>query len=163
MHTAGQTRSKAVPRGRAKPADPAEALKPLEGMWYGAGAVYPSAYGPGREWRSHEHTEWLWGKRFLLHHWRAHLDDAPFEGLTVYGQDEHGGYFAQQYDNQGTAVRYQVDIAAGHWRLKGEAQRAEYAFAPDGRTIDITWEWRDGRSWKPLCERRATRAQNGGF
>lgn len=136
---------------------PAELLKPLEGTWFVEGQVFESPYGPAAAWRSQEHTEWLWGRRFLLLHWRARLDERPFEGLTVLGQDEDGSYFAQLFDNRGHSARYALHIRGRLWRVTAEHQRGHFRFAPDGHTIGIGWEWRDGPDWKPLSERLATR------
>lgn len=155
MRTATHSRRQALP-GIPKP-PPAELLKPLEGTWFVEGKVFESPYGPAATWRSQEHTEWLWGRRFLLLHWRARLDERPFEGLTVLGQDEDGSYFAQLFDNGGHSMRYGLQVRARHWRVTGAQQRAHFRFSVDGRTIAICWEWREGHAWKPLCDRLATR------
>ena len=146
---------KPAPRLRQPPAD---ALKPLEGPWISDGHVYFSDYGPEATWSSREQGEWLWGKRFLLHQWRAVLDGKPFEGMTVFGHSAQRGYFATLYDNAGNTAFYRVEIAGRVWVLAGERQRAVYRYSAAGDAIDIHWDWRNAEGlWSPLCDRRAVR------
>ena len=43
------------------------------------------------------------------------------------------------------------------WTLTGEHERATYRFSDDGRTQDISWEWKPAEEWLPLCDRTAHR------
>jgi hypothetical protein len=138
--------------------EPAEAFTPLVGPWLVHGAVYESLYGPAAPWRSHEQCEWLWGKRFVLHHWRARIGEHPFDGVTVLGHSAAQGYFASLYDNAGNTLNYRVEIHGRDWTVSGARQRGSLRFAPDSDAIDIHWDWRrpDG-TWAPLSDRRAVR------
>lgn len=138
--------------------EPAEALAPLVGPWLVHGTVYASDYGPESPWRSHEHCEWLWGRRFVLHHWRARIGEHAFDGVTVIGHSPARGYFASLYDSSGNAVTYRLDIHGRDWTVSGVRQRGRFRFTSGGDAIDIHWDWRrtDG-PWLPLCDRRAVR------
>ena len=43
------------------------------------------------------------------------------------------------------------------WTLSGEHERATYKFSEDGRSQEISWEWKPGEGWLPLCDRTAHR------
>jgi hypothetical protein len=77
----------------------------------------------------------------------------------VYGCDEHEGYFANFYTDGGDHPTYLMTIDDHTWTLTGEAQRATFAFGPDGRSIDIRWETRGDEGWQPLCRLEAHRVE----
>ncbi len=43
------------------------------------------------------------------------------------------------------------------WTLTGEHERATFQFSADGRTQEISWEWKPAGEWLPLCDRTARR------
>lgn len=153
MASAPEDRS---PREKS-PALPIARLAPLEGRWHFEGDVAATDHGRPTAWSSEEHCSWLPGKRFLVNQWDARVGDRDFKGMAVFGHDVERGYFATFYDNLGNHPTYELQVDGGTWHLLGDAQRATYEFANDGRTVSIVWETSEGQGWKPFCELTGTR------
>ena len=128
------------------------------GDWHAEGDVYQ---GDKRaRWVSDEHYEWLPGRHFLASRWRADVGGHPFEGQGIFGHDEKRGYFAHFYDNGGHHPEYRLSVDGSRWTFSGEAQRAIYEFAADGKSYKIHWDKREnGGDWQPLCDLTARRVR----
>lgn len=132
-------------------------LGQLVGRWHVEGDVAATEKGPASRWSSEELAEWLPGECFIVHRWDARVGKRDFRGMAVFGCDEQEGYFANFYTDGGHHPVYLVTIDEDTWTLTGEAQRATYAFANEGRSIHIRWEARGEEGWQPLCELAARR------
>ncbi len=136
-------------------------LAVFAGLWHAEGDVHAQGGKAASRWKSHERYEWLPGERFMANRWDADVGGHPFQGLAVLGHDEARGYFAGFFDNGGHAPTYRVAVDGRRWTFTGEAQRATYEFAADGRSMKIHWDvkGRDG-AWQPLCDLRARRERS---
>ena len=108
---------------------------------------------------------WLEGGAFLIQHAAADpplpttppewITNSPFPIVTVIGVDDPSGSFWYLYAD-GRKVRrvYQMSLAKGGWKLRGQAgprffQRFEGTFSGDGRTIAAYWDRsEDGETWQ---------------
>lgn len=55
----------------------------------------------------------------------------------------------------GFARDYTIAVQGRTWTLAGERERATYRCSEDGRTQEISWKWKPGEEWLPLCDRTA--------
>ncbi len=55
---------------------------------------------------------------------------------------EAGRYFARTIENHGFARDCTMTVDGPTWTLSGEHERATYTFSDDGRTQEISWEWK---------------------
>ena len=142
--------------------DKREALAAFLGDWHAEGTSYggkdQSASNPhagATAWRSNHTARWHSGEYFVVQDERA---NGPFDTLSLLGWDaEDERYFARSVENHGFARDYTMTVEDQTWTLTGEHERATYAFSVDGLTQDISWEWKPGDTWLPLCDRTATR------
>ncbi len=82
----------------------------------------------------------------------------PFDTLSIMSVDpKTGRYFARCFENHGFYRLCDLAVDGRVWTLSGDTERARIAFSADGRTQTITWEWRPGDRWLPLCDRIARR------
>ena len=63
------------------------------------------------------------------------------------------------FENHGFYRHYEVVVEGKEWTVTGETERARIQFSEDGKTQTITWEWRPGGQWLPLCDRVARRLE----
>ena len=70
-----------------------------------------------------------------------------------------GRHFARTFENHGFYRHYEVVVEGKVWTVTGETERARIQFSEDGKTQTITWEWRPGGQWLPLCDRVARRLE----
>ena len=156
---------KAVPVRGSKHDDLAAFL----GEWRAEGTSFggtdqsgPDPRSNGIPWISTHSARWHSGEFFLVQDERAQLAGKPFDTLSLFGLEPGGGFFDRTFDNNGYYRHYALAVEDRTWLLTGQAERATTVFSPDGNTQTITWEWlRDGK-WLPLCDRVATRINNGG-
>lgn len=139
-----------------------EALEVFVGCWRAEGTAYggprPTEADPkaaGVPWTSTHEARWHTGKFFLIQDERAVVGE-PFDTLTVMGV-EGGALFARTFENHGYQRHYEVTVAGRVWTFTGATERARIEFAADGNTQTITWEWKPGERWLPLCDRVARR------
>jgi ketosteroid isomerase-like protein len=140
---------------------PVKALEVFAGLWHAEGDVYARGGKAPTRWKSHEHYAWLPGEQFMGNRWQAIVGGHPFEGLAVFGHDKERGYFSTFYDNAGNSPGYRVTVEGRRWTFSGEAQRAVYELAEDGRSMKIHWDAKgeDG-AWQPLCDLKARRERS---
>jgi hypothetical protein len=139
------------------------------GRWRATGTSYGGpkqrANDPksaGEPWVSTHTGSWHTGKFFLIQDERATTGVAPFDTLSVMGVDAATGrYFARSFENHGFYRHYDTAVNGRVWTYTGETERARIEFSADGRTQTITWEWRPGDEWLPLCDRVAVREPEG--
>ncbi len=142
-----------------------EALDVFLGKWTAQGISYggtdQSGDDPkanGEPWFSTHEGAWHTGSFFLIQDERADIAESRFDTLSVLGVDaESGGYFSRTFENHGFYRHYQIKHAGNVWTLTGETERATTAFEDKGRTQIISWEWKRGDAWLPLCDRIAVR------
>lgn len=110
-------------------------------------------------WRSTHTGRWHTGGFFLVQDERAVMPDGqPFDTLSVMGRDhETGRTFARTFENHGFCRDYDLAVEGRIWTISGATERARITFSEDGRKQTITWEWKRGSTWLPLCDRVATR------
>lgn len=141
-----------------------DALNVFVGQWRAEGTSYggtdqsgdPKANG--EPWVSTHETRWHTGSFFLIDDERAKIAGRPFDTHAVLGIDaETGEYFVRTFENHGYYRDYRLNVDGRTWSLSGESERARIEFSPDGRTQMITWEWKRGGKWLPLCDRTATK------
>ncbi len=141
---------------------PHEALAVFLGDWQAQGTSYGGPaqsvhdpHGGATPWRSNHVARWHSGNYFIVQDERA---NGPFDTLSVMGWDgDAGRYFARTVENHGFARDYTMTVDGLTWTLSGEHERATHAFSPDGGTQNISWEWKPGEQWLPLCVRTAQR------
>lgn len=139
-----------------------EKLAIFLGDWHAQGTSYggdgQSSDNPhvgATPWRSIHSARWHSGNYFVVQDERAH---GPFDTLSLLGWDaEAGRYFARTIENHGFARDYTMTVDGRTWTFTGEHERASHTFSEDGRTQDISWEWKPGEHWLPLCNRTAHR------
>lgn len=134
-----------------------------EGMSFGGtdqSGVDPKANGV--PWVSTHSARWHTGKFFLIQDERAQIGGSPFDTLSLMGVGPGADQcFARTFENHGFYRHYKLTEDRLTWQLEGETERARTVFDEEGNTQTITWEWlRDGK-WLPLCDRVATRINNG--
>jgi hypothetical protein len=127
-----------------------------EGTSYGGEAQSPSnPHAGATPWRSHHTARWHSGEYFVVQDERA---NGPFDTLSLMGWDaEDERYFVRSVENHGFARDYTLTAEGRIWTLTGEQERAQYTFSEDGRTQEISWEWKPADNWLPLCDRTAVR------
>jgi hypothetical protein len=96
--------------------------------------------------------------------WRQ---NSPFPIVTVIGPDDPSGAFSYLYaDGRGVRRVYQMTLADGVWKIRGQAgprffQRLQGIFSDDGRTIAAYWERsEDGQRWQRDFDIRYTKARS---
>ena len=145
--------------------DKHQALAPFLGRWRAEGKAYgrpnQSAEDPrsaAEPWISTHTGKWHTGEFFLVQDERATVGGKPFDTLSVMGVDaKTGRHFARSFENHGFYRHYDVSVDGLVWTLSGDTERARIEFSFDRRTQTITWEWRPGDRWLPLCDRVARR------
>ena len=134
------------------------------GDWHAAGTSYggeeqssDDPHAGATPWRSIHSARWHSGEYFIVQDERA---NGPFDTLSLMGWDaEAGRYFARSIENHGFARDYTMTVEGRTWTLSGEHERATYSFSEDGLTQAISWEWKPGEEWLPLCDRTAHRIE----
>ena len=142
-----------------------DALSVFLGRWWAEGESYGSSKQPADEprskavpWVSTHTGRWHTGEFFLIQDERATTGGNPFDTLSVMGVDPATDqYFVRSYENHGYCRAYDLDVKGRVWTLSGDKERARIELSADGRTQTITWEWRPGTRWLPLCDRVAHR------
>jgi hypothetical protein len=158
--------------GQAAPARGSEhdGLTVFLGEWRAEGVSFGGTDQSGADskangvpWVSTHTARWHTGEFFLIQDERAQIDGKAFDTLSVMGVEPGDkGYFARTFENHGFYRHYRLSADDRTWLLEGETERARIVFSADGNTQTITWEWlRDGK-WIPLCDRVASRTDNGG-
>lgn len=135
------------------------------GRWEAEGTSYGGTDQTGEDprangvrWVSEHHAYWYTGEYFLVQDERARPGGAIFDTLWVMGRDnETGRLFARTFENHGFDRDYTLERAGHCWTISGKTERAKIIFSEDGRTQEITWEWKPGDQWLPLCDRTARR------
>ncbi|MBC7763049.1 MAG: DUF1579 family protein [Candidatus Saccharibacteria bacterium] len=141
---------------------PHEELAVFLGDWHAQGTSYggddqssDSPHAGATGWNSIHSARWHSGNYFVVQDERA---NGPFDTLSIMGWDaEAGRYFARTIENHGFARDYTMTVDGRVWTLTGEHERSTHTFSEDGRTQDISWEWKPGEQWLPLCNRTAHR------
>jgi len=141
---------------------PHEELAVFLGDWHAEGTTYggpeqsPDAPHTGATpWSSVHSARWHAGNYFIVQDERA---NGPFDTLSLMGWDADAGrYFARTIENHGFARDYTMTIDGHTWTLSGEHERSTSRFSEDGRTQEISWEWKPADHWLPLCDRTAQR------
>lgn len=149
---------------RTAATDPAphEKLAVFLGDWHAQGTSYGGAdqspdnpHAGASPWRSVHSARWHSGNFFVVQDERA---NGPFDTLSLLGWDhEVGRYFARTIENHGFARDYTMTVDGHTWTLSGEHERATFTFSEVGGTQDISWQWKLGHDWLPLCDRTALR------
>ncbi|ANH39752.1 hypothetical protein I601_3346 [Nocardioides dokdonensis FR1436] len=142
--------------------EPHRRLSVFLGDWHAVGTSYggqeQSLDDPragATPWSSIHSARWHSGQYFVVQDERA---SGPFDTLTMMGWDvESERYFARSIENHGFARDYTMTVEGRTWTLSGEAERATCTFSEDGRTQEISWEWKPAHQWLPLCDRTARR------
>jgi hypothetical protein len=131
-------------------------LETFVGTWKAEG----EAYGPTAKLTGTESYEWLTGGFFLIYHFDRRYDDSEHTGIGIIGYDPSTqAYLAHFFDNLGFERTYRMSVHGRVWSLAGEWERATITFGDDGDSFTETWEQSiDGRSWRPLCAFKGTRA-----
>lgn len=141
---------------------PHEGLAVFLGDWHAEGTSYggdeqssDNPHAGTTPWRSIHSAGWHSGEYFVVQDERA---NGSFDTLSLMRWDaEAGRYFARTIENHGFARDYTMTVDDRTWTLSGEHERATFRFSADGRTQEISWEWRPGEQWLPLCDRAAHR------
>jgi hypothetical protein len=142
-----------------------EALAVFLGRWTATGNSFGTPKqtvddpkGSPERWTSTLTATWYSGEFFLVQDERAISGANPFDTISVMGVDaKTDRYFARAFENHGFYRHYDVSRAGRVWTFTGETERARIEFSEDGRQQMITWEWRPGDRWLPLCDRVAIR------
>lgn len=142
--------------------EPHERLAVFLGDWHAEGTSYggedqspDNPHAGATPWSSNHSARWHSGGYFIVQDERA---NGPFDTLSLMGWDaEAGRYFARSIENRGFARDYSMTIEGRSWTLTEEHERATYEFSEDGRSQEISWEWKPGEGWLPLCDRTAHR------
>ncbi len=142
-----------------------DALAVFLGDWKADGTSYggtdqsgdPKANGV--PWTSTHTGRWHTGDFFLLQDERAKLDRAAvFDTLSIMGVDpDTGEYFVRSFENHGFYRHYDLTCDGNRWLLAGATEQAMIEFRDENRTQVISWEWKPGEIWLPLCDRIAVR------
>ncbi len=142
--------------------EPHRRLSAFLGDWHAVGTSYggqeqsqDDPHAGATPWSSIHSARWHSGHYFVVQDERA---SGPFDTLTLMGWDvEAERYFARSIENHGFARDYTMTVEGRTWTLSGESERASCAFSEDGRTQEISWEWKPAGEWLPLCDRTARR------
>lgn len=141
-----------------------DALEAFVGRWSAHGTSYggtdQSGADPkanGQSWVSTHDGYWHTRRFFLVQDEKADIAGSRFDTLSFMGLDEDGSWFARSFENHGFYRHYNVSWEGQTWRLDGELERAAIRFKEGGRKQVITWEWKQGDAWLPLCDRVAVR------
>lgn len=142
--------------------EPHEKLVVFLGDWHAQGTSYggpdqtsTNPHAGATSWNSIHSARWHSGNYFVVQDERA---NGPFDTLSLMGWDtEAERYFARTIENHGFARDYTMTVNGRTWTLSGEHERADFSFSEDGRTQDISWEWKPDEQWLPLCNRTAQR------
>lgn len=142
--------------------EPQDRLAVFLGDWHAEGTSYggedqspDNLHAGATPWSSIHSARWHSGDYFIVQDERA---NGPFDTLSLMGWDaEAGRYFARSIENHGFARDYSMTIEGRSWTLTGERERATYEFTEGGRSQEISWEWKPGEEWLPLCDRTAHR------
>lgn len=141
---------------------PSEKLAVFLGDWHAQGFSYGGEAQSSDDpragetpWSSIHSARWYSGNYFIVQDERA---NGPFNTLSVLGWDiEAERYFARTIENHGFARDYTMTVDGHVWTLTGEHERASFTFSEDGRTQDVSWQWKPASEWLPLCDRTASR------
>jgi hypothetical protein len=143
-----------------------DALHVFLGDWHAEGVSYggtdqsgPDPKANGESWVSTHVGRWHAGEFFLIQDEMAVLGGKKaFNTLSIMGIDaQTGRCFARCFENHGFSRDYDVSWDGDIWTFDGETERASIAFIDNGRRQKITWEWKPGDRWLPLCDRTAVR------
>ena len=142
--------------------EPPHQLKVFLGDWHAEGTSYggdeqsvDNPHTSPTPWTSIHTARWHSGDYFIVQDERA---NGPFDTLSLLGWDaEAERYFARTIENHGFARDYTMTVDGRTWTLSGDQERATFRFSEDGRTQEISWEWKPGGEWLPLCDRTAHR------
>lgn len=142
--------------------EPQDRLAVFLGDWHAEGTSYggedqspDNPHAGATPWSSIHSARWHSGDYFIVQDERA---NGPFDTLSLMGWDAGAGrYFARSIENHGFARDYSMTIEGRSWTLTGEHERATYKFSEGGRSQEISWEWKPGEEWLPLCDRTAHR------
>ena len=139
-------------------------LEVFVGKWHTEGTSFAVGQTPedprasGVPWTSDEHYEWLPGGFFLLHQWDALAGTKVFKGTEIIGHDQaNGGYFTRFFDNAGFHPEYTATVDGDVWKFTEPSTRSTLTVEDGGNHVQHAWEWLQGGTWLPLCERTATR------
>ena len=132
------------------------------GDWHAEGTSYggdeqslDNPHAGASPWNSIHSARWHSGDFFIVQDERA---NGPFDTLSLMGWDAQAGrYFARTIENHGFARGYTLTVDGRTWTLTGEQERATQIFSADGRSQEISWEWKHADVWLPLCDRTAYR------
>ncbi len=141
---------------------PHEKLGIFLGDWHAVGTSYggdqqssDTPHAGATPWSSIHSARWHSGDYFIVQDERA---NGPFDTLSLMGWDaEASRYFVRSIENHGFARDYTMTVDGPTWTLTGEHERATHRFSDDGRTQNISWEWKPAEEWLPLCDRTAHR------
>lgn len=142
-----------------------DALAVFLGRWRAEGWAYggprqteDDPKGAAVPWVSTHTAAWHTGGFFLVQDERATTGGQPFDTLSVLGVDAATGrHFVRSFENHGFYRHYDLAVDGRVWTVTGDTERARIEFSAGGRTQTITWEWRPGDRWLPLCDRVARR------
>ena len=82
------------------------------------------------------------------------MANGPFDTLSLMGWNaDTGRSFARTIENHGFARDYTTTVDGRTRTLSGEHERATHRFSEDGRTQEISWQWKTPDQWLPLCDR----------
>ena len=144
---------------RTHPTEAHRQLDAFVGHWHAEGKSYADGQqaddprATAVDWDSDEVYEWMEGGYFLVHRWDATVGKRVFRGTEIIGHDPQGGYFTRFFDNAGHHPEYKVAVDGDTWTFEEPGTRATVAFADDGASLEIAWQWRnDGSDWLPLCD-----------
>jgi hypothetical protein len=141
-----------------------DALAAFLGKWTAHGTSYggtdQSGDDPkanGEAWVSTHEGVWHTGSFFLIQDERADIAGNRFDTLSIMGVNDDGSYFSRSVENHGYYRNYKVTREGDRWQFDGASERATVVFAAEGKRQIWTWEWKQGDTWLPLCDRVAER------
>lgn len=135
-----------------------ERLRVFLGKWHAEGASFGAGPDAPEPWVSDEIFEMVPGGFFLVQRWDARTGSKLFRGIGMVGYDaKSGAYVNDAFDSLGFHQVYKTTVEGDVWTFTGKTERARVEFTDGGDTQVITWEWKPGRTWVPLCERTARR------
>lgn len=151
------------------PAPGLESLLPLVGKWHTEGEQTEGPLGPASPFVAVESFEWLDGGTFLIHRLDGRFGRQPAACVEVIGKGPDGKIVAHTFYNDGNANTWRIEsrdaslLQVGEWSAGGSGTfqvRYTMTITDAGNTLEGKWEQsRDGQSWKPFLETRATKAQ----
>jgi hypothetical protein len=109
-------------------------------------------------WVSEHRGFWHTGEFFLIQDERALPGGSTFDTLSVMGVDpDTFDMFLRSFESHGFYRNYRLNRDGDVWTIAGVTERATIRFSSNNRKQTITWEWKPGDTWLPLCDRVATR------